>query len=81
MNSDKLIEDLQTWYEAQCDGDWEHDYGVSITTLDNPGWGVKINLYGTILENKVFEEIVLEDGQGWIDCRVIDNQFRGYSNC
>jgi hypothetical protein len=28
---------LQGWYATQCDGDWEHEYGVSIETLDNPG--------------------------------------------
>ncbi|WP_239135544.1 Imm53 family immunity protein, partial [Actinoplanes derwentensis] len=24
---------LQGWYATQCDGDWEHEYGVSIETL------------------------------------------------
>ena len=35
---------LQAWYVNQCDGDWEHQYGVTISTLDNPGWEVKIDL-------------------------------------
>jgi hypothetical protein len=29
---------LQAWYAEQCDGDWEHQFGVSVETLDNPGW-------------------------------------------
>ncbi|CCG02036.1 immunity 53 family protein [Blastococcus saxobsidens] len=38
---------LQGWYATQCDGDWEHGYGVRIETLDNPGWRVRIDLAGT----------------------------------
>jgi hypothetical protein len=37
---------LQTWYVSQCNGNWEHHYGISISTLDNPGWRVKIDLSG-----------------------------------
>ena len=37
---------LQEWYVAQCDGDWEHSYGVKIDTLDNPGWSLKVDLVG-----------------------------------
>jgi len=51
------IEFLQNWYAQHCNGDWEHQYGVSIETLDNPGWRVKINLVGTELEKAPFEEI------------------------
>lgn len=29
---------LMNWYAAQCDGDWEHDSGVRIVTLDAGGW-------------------------------------------
>lgn len=35
---------LQAWYVNQCDGDWEHGDGITISTLDNPGWEVKIDL-------------------------------------
>ena len=38
------LERLQRWYLAQCDGEWEHSYGVEIGTLDNPGWILKIDL-------------------------------------
>ena len=37
------LEALQHWYESQCDGDWEHEFGVKIGTLDNPGWMVDIS--------------------------------------
>ncbi|MBS1660912.1 MAG: hypothetical protein JST68_07650 [Bacteroidetes bacterium] len=33
----------QTWHLEQCDGEWEHEYGVKIETLDNSwiGYSVK----------------------------------------
>lgn len=42
MNNN-LITQLQNWYKSQCDGIWEHEYGLDISTLDNPGWRVHIN--------------------------------------
>jgi hypothetical protein len=38
-----LLQGLTTWYQSHCDGLWEHGYGVTIKTLDNPGWHVKID--------------------------------------
>lgn len=42
---------LQEWYAAQCNGDWEHSYGVKIDTLDNPGWILKVDLRETEWED------------------------------
>src|SRR5436190_1310768 len=69
---------LQQWYESQCDGDWEHQFGVSIGTLDNPGWTVSIDLNGTNLENRTFPTFEdLDPGQDWIKCWVEDGKFNG----
>ena len=42
------VTDLLGWlerlYQEQCDGEWEHDHGFTIQTLDNPGWLVEANL-------------------------------------
>ena len=38
---------LQAWYAMQTDGDWEHEFGITISTLDNPGWTVSVQLEGT----------------------------------
>lgn len=54
---DSTLARLQQWYAAQCDGDWEHDSGIQIETLDNPGWRVNINLEGTDLEARAFTPI------------------------
>jgi len=48
----KALSLLEKWYSAQCDGDWEHQYGVSIGTLDNPGWTLEIDLRGTDSEDR-----------------------------
>ena len=48
---------VNEWFKSQCNGDWEHDYGITIQTLDNPGWSVDIYLYETELEDKPFKEI------------------------
>ena len=52
-----MINWLQDWYKNQCNDEWEHDYGITIGTLDNPGWDVKIDLIGTSLEG--FEILII----------------------
>jgi hypothetical protein len=78
---DELTE-IQNWYLSNCNGDWEHEYGIAIETLDNPGWSITINLEETELENKVFTEIEhgfapKEDDVDWYLCKVEDNKFIG----
>lgn len=51
------LERLERWYLTHCNGDWEHQSGVTIETLDNPGWRVTINLAGTEGESKTLETI------------------------
>jgi Immunity protein 53 len=46
---------LTRWYANQCNGGWEHQNGVKIDTLDNPGWILTISLEDTDLENRPFE--------------------------
>lgn len=51
---------LQQWYLDQCDGEWEHGYGISIETLDNPGWSLEIELTGTSAKLEVGREVSLD---------------------
>jgi hypothetical protein len=48
------LRELRRRYLAQCNEDWERTYGLSIGTLDNPGWSVTIELTGTPLENTLY---------------------------
>lgn len=70
---------LTKWYHSQCDGDWEHGNGVSIKTLDNPGWAISINLEGTELEDRAFQEFKIETSEvDWITSRIRNNRFEGF---
>ncbi|HEY9219439.1 MAG TPA: immunity 53 family protein [Phenylobacterium sp.] len=70
---------LAEWYEAQCNGDWEHSFGVTIDTLDNPGWSLKIDLAGTDYEGRLMERQShdYEHETDWWTCWVEDNVFHG----
>ena len=69
------LERLQRWYLAQCDGEWEHVYGVEVGTLDNPGWTVKIDLTDTALSAVPFDRLEAHyTDDDWVVCRV-----EGYS--
>lgn len=65
------------WYHSQCDGDWEHEWGVEIGTLDNPGWRLKIDLDGTELEDVPFERLRANSGREfeWLTCWREGNTF------
>lgn len=72
------LQRLQQWYRRQCNGDWEHSFGVVIDTLDNPGWHVSIDLIQTELEHKPFASISRghsEDDADWIICKVEKSHF------
>ena len=44
---ESTLSSIQKWYIEQCDGNWEHSYGIKIETVDNPGWFVTIDLLET----------------------------------
>jgi hypothetical protein len=73
-----ILQELQAWYISQCDGDWEHGYGISITTLDNPGWSVSINV-AKIVSEDYQEELLTADlsNEDWIFCKVESCRFVG----
>lgn len=73
---------LQEWYLSQCNEDWEHQNGVEIGTLDNPGWFLKIDLLDTNLSGKIFPSIEYgvgnngeTSGNNWITCKTVNDQF------
>ena len=60
---------LESFYARHCDGDWEHQSGLAIGTIDNPGWSVKVDLEGTDLATKPFNRISAErSAEDWIEC-------------
>lgn len=72
------LDALQEWYAACCDDDWEHTYGVRISTLDNPGWAIDIDLAETPLEGTPFDSINIErTDKDWLQCQVTSGTFNG----
>ena len=80
---------LEEWFSAQCDGDWEHARGISVTTLDNPGWLVTVDLAGTRFE-KDAQDAALKvvgappshlngnvGGPDWMRCEIVGGQYKG----
>ena len=72
------LSELQAWYRTQCDGDWEHQDGIEIGTLDNPGWRVAIDLEGTVLDGESFAVVEenYEHDTAWLRCWVADRKFQ-----
>jgi hypothetical protein len=69
---------LEAWYAAQCDGDWEHSFGITIETLDNPGWAVRIDLADTPLAGRPFEQVRIDRSpDDWLRCSVEAEVFKG----
>ncbi|MCK1383307.1 Imm53 family immunity protein [Bradyrhizobium sp. 21] len=77
----ELFRRLERWYAAQCNGDWEHTYGITLETVDNPGWSFKVEISDTYLSDRAFEEIHENQGNDRNEflCRVKDRVFIGQS--
>lgn len=78
------LKQLQVWFASQCDGDWEHANGIEITSCDNRGWWVKIQLQGTALEGVAFQAVTenvgadgFPMGPRWFDCKLVGTVWHG----
>ncbi|CCD84764.1 conserved protein of unknown function [Bradyrhizobium sp. ORS 285] len=71
---------LQDWYASQCDGQWEHQYGIKIDTLDSPGWALRIDLVDTELAERPFTEVKVQgdEDDDWCHCRVRGAVFEAF---
>ena len=73
-----LLEKLEQWYGEQCDGLWEHGSGVEITSVDNPGWMVTIDLRDTASQDTPLEPLSIDNGEtDWLHCLKRDGKFVG----
>ena len=70
---------LRNWYACQCDGDWEHSYGIKFDTLDNPGWTLEVDIADTELEERPFVAVHRGDSEedgSWMHCNVAGGKFQ-----
>ena len=76
-----LLDWLTDWYASNCNQAWEHTYGISIGTLDNPGWSIIIDLIDTPLEGKQLTEISINNSDNdWCRFSSTGEQFTGYGD-
>ena len=74
----ELMEKLQQWYARECNGDWEHSFGIKIETLDNPGWLVTIDLTETYWETlRIARSREDRNDHDWVQHEIVNCQFIG----
>lgn len=67
---------LMQWFRDRCDGSWEHEFGITISTLDNPGWRLSVDLRETKFSAMEMAEISIESSEhDWFVCRIVDRRF------
>ena len=72
------LEFLLSWYRKQCNGTWEQANGITIETMNTPGWMVTIDLIETPLQDKPMPAVRQERSEtDWLLCEVDHNRFRG----
>jgi len=59
----RALQSLDNWYAAQCDGDWEAAYGISLSLLNNSECLLMVDLFSTHLEGL---KIVLTKTKGLV---------------
>lgn len=74
---------LGDWYQSNCNGDWEHEYGTAIETIDNPGWAITIDVSETIFNAKQMPWFFVENNTNdWYGFKFLDgNALNTKSSC
>ncbi|WP_347253184.1 Imm53 family immunity protein [Leminorella grimontii] len=75
-----FIEYFQHWYISKCDGVWEHSYGFTLDTIDNPGWRVILDGESNRrpITVKIPSAADFDDNDNWIVIDANDNKFEGH---
>ncbi|MGH6644626.1 immunity 53 family protein [Hypericibacter sp.] len=69
---------LQSWYATQCNGVWEHSWGIKIGNIDNPGWTIDIDIRDTKLEGERLSAIDINRSEGdWYHVACNGQKFHG----
>jgi hypothetical protein len=80
MTADSLAR-LVDWYAENCNGEWEHQYGVHLETMDNPGWHLRVDLTETEHQDRRLARIRRGNSAvdaSWSECWVEEMQFRAF---
>jgi len=72
----EILDWIQNWFKDNCDGNWEKDEVIQITTLDNPGWEVEIDISNTSIANIKINRILNESSpQDWYGVKIENQKF------
>lgn len=72
----EILDWIQEWFKANCDGHWEKAEVIQITTLDNPGWEVEIDISKTSIASMHLKWILNENGkQDWYGVKIENQKF------
>ena len=72
----ELLDWIQNWFKDHCDGDWEHGEGIQITTIDNPGWEIEIDISKTSIAGMSIKWILNEKGKhDWYGVKIENQKF------
>jgi hypothetical protein len=78
LQDNESLQELTRWYARQCDGDWEHGFGIEIRFPKASTCHLIIELRGTKCENQQFNPVTKNrSGNNWLDCFVKDGKFNG----
>ena len=76
-----IINWIEDWYRINCDGDWEHNYGIKIDTIDNPGWSVIIDLNETRHQDLNIKKVFYEkDKNDWYTYSIEDGKYKAFGS-
>jgi hypothetical protein len=63
-----MLDQLQTWYAVHCDGIWEQEFGISISTCEVAGWELRVDLVNTpIAGNELAREREARSPDDWLE--------------
>ena len=77
VEQSNILQRFEVWCSRQ-DERWDRGGGVRIETIGDPGWRVHVDLRGTALERREYDEVrELCPGNRWLHCRVRNGCFEG----
>lgn len=77
MLMNENLKTIDKWFQSRCNGQWEHHFGFTLETTDNPGWLVTFQLDMTETEAKSILAVPLEKND--VDVNVRNELIHIYS--
>lgn len=72
----EILDWIQNWFQENCDGEWEQGSGIQITTLEDPGWEIEIDISTTSIANLEVDWILNEVGtHDWYGVKIENQKF------